>query len=123
MSSTPSPSLTHLAVTRAIGMLKGLGADYAIRLPDGSTFGDLEIAPPRDKSKRVVVNHWAKDLGYADTMRAMGPGSHHSWSVGAGAPSLRGSISGMAHRMWGKDNYICTISGDDRGTVELLRVA
>lgn len=121
--ASSTPTLAHVALTRAMGLLRGAQARYAILLPDGQVFGDLPIAPDKPaKSKRRIVNHWATDLQYMDTMKAMQPGTEHRWQVPHSARSLHGSISGYATRLWGKDNFICVVEGENRDTVALLRV-
>lgn len=45
--------LQQLALSKALAMLKGAGAQYIVRMPDGAehVLGDLKLAPPEPEVK------------------------------------------------------------------------
>lgn len=119
--TTPS-SITEVAVRRAIQLLQAAKAEYAIRLPDGQSFGELPIAETKKRTV-IKVNKFKERMpDYIEQIKGMQPGDVLRWSVGQDAEAFRKAVSSTASHYIGKGKCMSTLTGEDKGTVEILRV-
>lgn len=121
--TTNHSSVQELAIKRAITLLQAAKAEFAIRCPDGTVHGELPIAEPK-VIKRHKVNDFRQLVpGYIDQIKAMQPGDVLRWTVGINlAEPFRKAVSSVASNSLGKGRCISTLVGDNRDSVEILRV-
>lgn len=115
------------ALDRLLAVLVGLKAEYRINLPDGTTYGTLEVKPkdePKGKGKRNSKYPHGERAAYVQSVIA-------GMEVGdvivvplAGYPieDLASSVASTASRLWGPATYISKRRLDGQG-VEILRQA
>lgn len=114
----------QIALDRAQVLLKAAGVQFAIRTPDGVTFGELPVAETKARGGWKKVNKFAQDFpGYIDKLKAMKPGDVLRWTPGADrARSFQSAVAGSAGRYHGPGTFITTVVGPASDTVEILLV-
>lgn len=106
-------AIEQQALNRAQAYLKGIGAQWAIRLPNGETLGELEVKErARSIRSRKPVRDYVADIGYIDDLRGLQPGGLVSWTVGPDkdyASGFEATVRAWCNSHWGKQTYIMTM--------------
>ena len=119
-------SVTATALSRAIGLLTALKAEYIIKLPDAEpiVYGDLQlkpIKPPKGKRSPATAPHGA----YTNYCREQGVDKMEVGDVLTFTPKMldvqrvRSVASSLGGKTYG-DGSVITAVGN--GVVEILRV-
>ncbi len=119
-------SVTEIAVTRAVTMLRAADAKYLIQLPGGDVIshGGLELAVPK-VNKRQRRDPSVPYGAYTALIRAAGFDDMAVGDIitidttGFEAESVRGVISARASKRWGNQACISSVKG---AMIEVLRV-
>lgn len=117
-------SVQALAIERAINMLTAAGAKFAIITAEGNKFGDLEVAEPRQRKRKVFTRPQGEMRDhFLPYISGMVPGGYAE--VPAGPYSLedvRGPLTSWACVHWGKGSAMTSINRD-KNVVEVIRVS
>jgi hypothetical protein len=119
-------SVTATALSRAIGLLTALKADYVIKLPDAEpiVYGDLQlkpIKPPKGKRSPATAPHGA----YTNYCREQGVDKMEVGDVLTFTPKMldvqrvRSVASSLGGKTYGDGSVITAVHN---GVVEILRV-
>lgn len=118
-----APSIKQLALNKALAMLRAAGCEFAVRTPEGEVFGDLPIATEKKRGGWHKKHDFATEFGYIDQVKTMKQGDMLSWTVGPErARQFQSAVAGTAGRYLPKGGFMTTVTGEDKGTVEILRV-
>jgi hypothetical protein len=120
-------SVTEIAVTRAVTMLRAANAKYLIQLPSGDvvSHGGLELAPQKRPVKRQRRDPSVPYGSYTALIRAAGFDDMAVGDIitvdttGFEAESVRGVISARASKQWGNQSCISSVKD---AMIEVLRV-
>lgn len=116
-------------VEKLLIVLKAMDAKYKIILPDGTTYGELEVADPkktrrRTRSKNAPGNRYQRGetmAYYKPLLVAIPPGGAEAVPFDRfHPPTLAQNINAYAHFLWGAGNYSAT-RNDKNKTVDVLR--
>jgi len=113
------------ALTRLLSVLTGLKAEYRINLPDGTTYGTLEVKPAvtRATPRKAAYPHGERSTYMQAMLGGMQPGDVATISNDPYPQKIAAaSASSTAHRLWGAGNYIVQRNADGI-TTEVLRTA
>jgi hypothetical protein len=128
LNITPkTASVTEVAITRAVTMLRAASAKYLIQLPNGDVIshGGLELAPQKGAIKRKRRDPSVPYGSYTALIRAAGFDNMAVGDIivvettGFEAESVRGVISARASKLWGNQACISSVKG---AMIEVLRV-
>lgn len=123
----------EIAIERALTLLKAVGYDYAVRLPDGTVIANnMDV---KEKKSRKVRNHMLKPMGtYTKILRehgfeAMEIGDEIFFSKeffkdnDLHIQSMRNSTSALASKIFGNGVVKVAIhkEGDRKGGLEIFR--
>ena len=119
-------SVTATALSRAIGLLTALKAEYIIKLPDLDPIvqGDLQLMPakpPKGKRRPPTAPH----VAYTNYLREQGVDKMQVGDVlsfkpdGFDAQRVRGVASSLGGKCYGDGSVITAVHN---GVVEILRV-
>lgn len=115
-----SESLRLEAAKKAIQWLKASNLEFAVKMPDGTIEGTLQIAPEKPARTSRKVNDFNKENGYREQMKLMQPGDTLSWDMGERAYAFQKVVAAAGHTFFGHGNYMTELK-DNKVTV--LRVA
>lgn len=93
---------------RVENLLRGIGAEYAIRLGE-ETRGTLQVIEPKTGIRRPKLFHFEKDLGYTDTLKSIPPAGMHSWTIERDedyVTRFRDTLRTWCNREWGRDSFV-----------------
>jgi hypothetical protein len=128
LNITPkTASVTEVAVTRAVTMLRAANAKYLIQLPNGDVIshGGLELAPQKGAIKRKRRDPSVPYGSYTALIRAAGFDNMAVGDIitidttGFEVECVRGVISARASKHWGNQACITSVKG---AMIEVLRV-
>lgn len=117
--------LRIVAVHRAINWLNSSGVKYKIVMPDGTEYGELQLAPPAPpdgpkRARRYPLG--AARSYYAPLIKDMKPGDIVRVPVGVfDLESLQSGICAYASANWGNQTAI-TRRAPEHNAVEIMRV-
>lgn len=119
------PQITKRQCDLVVAMLNKLdGARYRIVLPDGTVYHkDMEEAPPSSGIRRNIVHSRGELQPYYESeVRGMEVGAVVTVTPppNCDLETMRGCMTSLAVRLWGKGNHISTINRESN-TVEILR--
>jgi len=114
------------ALNRLLSVLTGLKAEYRINLPDGTTYGTLEVKTPdapTEKAKRKAAYPHGERATYAQALIGnMMPGDVLSIDNFAYPQKIvAATLSSTAHRLWGTGSYVVQRNADGIHT-EIMRL-
>ena len=117
------------ALNRLLSVLGSLKAEYRINLPDGTTYGTLEIKakeePKPEKRSRNLVYRFGELSEYCRALIASME-VHDVLVLPSDvypAKTLASSVSSTAARLWGPGSYMVARCGPDKATVQIMRTA
>ena len=114
------------ALNRLLSVLTGLKAEYRINLPDGTTYGTLEVkAPeaPRASPRKSAYPHGERSTYAQALIGDMYPGDVRRLGNDVYPQKIiAATLSSTAHRLWGSGNYVVQRCADGIHT-EILRTA
>jgi hypothetical protein len=106
--------------------LRAIGAQFAIVMPDGTKYGELEIVPPKKRVQKVKRGSWLPIYApVIDGMKVSDVVTFNPLEAGvdlADRDSFRASILSYARRKWGNGNYE-SIFNQQTGCIELICMA
>ena len=115
------PAVVTKAINKAIELLKASGAKFKVISPNGTEFGELEIAPEKKKhfkyeygALKAVFIEYLKDLKEAEVAQIKVPDS-------IDVEDVRSSACAWMATNWGAGTYTTTVDRDFN-VVEVLRV-
>jgi hypothetical protein len=112
----------QIALDRALKSLDVLGAQYRVILPDGSSYGTLEVMPERKRAARSF-EYGEITAYFLSQVESMQPGDCISISGDKFGPEqVRKTISAWAARHWGPGSVITSVTRE-ANIVEVLRVS
>lgn len=109
ITATAESSIQQVAIERAIKYLTASKAEFAVRMPDGSFVGSLEVVI---KSTRRKSNNWRIAMpNYIAEIRAMQIGDVVAWEVDSNdlAESFRSTASSQGCHLFGKGAFMTTV--------------
>ncbi len=115
--------LKTIAVQRAINLLNSSGAKYKIVMPDGSEYGELQIAAPeKQKRERRYPMGYMRSY-YRPLIENMKPGDIVRVPVSEfDLESLQSGLCAYASANWGNQSAI-TRRAPEHNAVEIMRVS
>lgn len=115
-------SVQQLAIERAVNMLKGAGAQFKIITSDGQEYGELHVAEPVQRKRKVYTRPQGEMRDhYLPHVIGMVPGGYAE--VPAGPYSLedvRGPLTAWIHAKWGPGSAITSVNRE-KNVVEVIR--
>lgn len=115
-------SVQQLAIERAVNMLKGAGAQFKIITADGQHYGELEIAAPEQRKRKVYTRPLGEMRDYFKPfVVGMIPGGYVEIPAGKyELEDIRGPLSAWMHSKWGTGSAITSINRE-KNVVEVIR--
>ena len=115
------PQVITKTIAKAVELLKASGAKFKVISPNGTEFGELEVAPEKKKhfkyeygALKAVFIEYLKDLKEAEVAQIKVPDS-------IDVEDVRSSACAWMATNWGAGTYTTTVDRDFN-VVEVLRV-
>lgn len=119
--------IQQFALSKALAMLKGAGAQYIVRLPDGTehVLGDLKLAPPepevKPRTRRQLVPMGTYKTIYEPHLKGLKAGEVALVPTeGVDDKALQSACTAWCNKQWGVG---ACISHRTNSHVEIMRIA
>jgi hypothetical protein len=105
------PEVLSREITKAIKVLvaaQTYGIRFAVVYPEGSTFGDLQVAPAKTgRTRNIKYPHKYLQQFYKETVDSIQPGEVKVLNVpeGISVEDVRAAMSSACCTAWGNDSH------------------